>query len=434
VQRLDNNEGLLLLAYRSAFGILKGYPHSPPHGGDPRRVYTLQHQFSCGIDLHVDWMYLGILDATGEVRLHQTIPPNPQAVLLAVTPFREDVVVGVECLFTWSWLADLCEDAGMPCGLGHALSRRAMHGGQAQNDRIEAHTIAALRRGGRLPQAYVYPRRRRATRDLLRRSNHRRHQRAALDAPSPNTASPSNLGEPLGRSATPQNRRGLSARFDHRGGPKHMAVDRARVDGDAPRLADLEPDLETTAHGHDPVSRALLRPIPGVGKILALGRLDEREDSARCPQVQACVSSCRLVKRARESNGKRHGTRGTKLGNAHLTWAFSEAAGLLLQHNEPAKTYLTQIATRHGTGTALSILAHKLGRAVSGRRTNQEACTQEKCLATSGGRERISLASHWSHRGTRHTTCASRRAIMLVGQEPAPAVPVPNFTPGLLLR
>jgi hypothetical protein len=59
-----------------------------------------------------------------------------------VQPVRDDVVVCVEGLFTWSWLADLCEDAGVPCVLGHALSVRAIHGGQAKNDRLGSHTIA----------------------------------------------------------------------------------------------------------------------------------------------------------------------------------------------------------------------------------------------------------------------------------------------------
>jgi transposase len=49
----------------------------------------------------------------------------------------------------------------------------AIHGGKAKNDRIDAHKIAALLRGGMLPQAYVYPQGMRATRDLMRRRNYR---------------------------------------------------------------------------------------------------------------------------------------------------------------------------------------------------------------------------------------------------------------------
>ena len=40
--------------------------------------------------------------------------------------------------------------------------------------------MAALLRGGMLPQAYVYPAERRATRDLLRRRTHLRRKRSEL--------------------------------------------------------------------------------------------------------------------------------------------------------------------------------------------------------------------------------------------------------------
>jgi transposase len=214
---------------------------------------------------------------------------------------------------------------------------RAIHGGKAKNDRIDSHKIAALLRGGLSPHAYVYPRRMRATRDLLRRSKHLMHKRAELYAHLPNTASQSNLSEPLGRIATPQNRRGLLERFDHSCVQQNMAVDTALIDCYDPRLAELERYLEKTAHRHEPVSLALLRTLPGVGNILALVMLYEIEEIARFPRGQAFVSYCRLVKRAKESHGKRYGTSGKKIGNAHLKWAFSEAAVLFLKHNEPAK-------------------------------------------------------------------------------------------------
>jgi hypothetical protein len=55
----------------------------------------------------------------------------------------------------------------MPCVLGHALDMKAIHGGKATHDQIDAPTIAALLRGGMLPPADVYPADMPATRDLL---------------------------------------------------------------------------------------------------------------------------------------------------------------------------------------------------------------------------------------------------------------------------
>ena len=70
------------------------------------------------------------------------------------------------------------------------------------------------------------------------------------------------------------------------------------------------------------------------------------------------------MKCSKESAGKRHGASGAKIGNAHLKWAFSEASVLFLRQNPPAQRFVEQIAVKYGKAKALSILAHKLGRAV----------------------------------------------------------------------
>jgi hypothetical protein len=62
-------------------------------------------------------------------------------------------VVAVECIFPWYGLADLGTQEGIPFVLGHALSMKAIDGGKAKNDKIDSQKIAALLRGGLLPQA-----------------------------------------------------------------------------------------------------------------------------------------------------------------------------------------------------------------------------------------------------------------------------------------
>ena len=78
---------------------------------------------------------------------------------------------------------------------------KAIHGGKAKNDKIDAQKIAILLRGGMLPQAYVYPAEMRATRDLLRRRIHLIRKRAELLTPVQQTNSQYNLpafGKKLG--------------------------------------------------------------------------------------------------------------------------------------------------------------------------------------------------------------------------------------------
>ena len=112
-------------------------------------------------------MFTHILDHDGKTVFEADLPASPEAFRNAIAPYRAGLVVGCECMFSWYWLADLCEDDEIPFTLGHALYMRAIHGGKAKNDRIDAAKIAGLLRGGMFPMAYVYPRAKRATRDLM---------------------------------------------------------------------------------------------------------------------------------------------------------------------------------------------------------------------------------------------------------------------------
>jgi len=176
------------------------------------RFYTKQHKHYCGIDLHTNKMYLCILNQEGTVVLHRNIKTNPEAFLRAIKPYRDDIVVCVECMFTWYWLADLCADESIPFILGHALYMRAIHGGKSKNDKIDSRKIAGLLRGGLIPMAYTYPKKMRATRDLLRRRNHFMRKRAELFAHTQNTSSQYNLPA-LGKISKPTKREGLCDHF-----------------------------------------------------------------------------------------------------------------------------------------------------------------------------------------------------------------------------
>jgi hypothetical protein len=133
------------------------------------RLYNQPHRFYAGIDLHARSMFTHVLDHAGRTVFEKDLLANPDAFLDAIAPFRDGLVVGCECMFAWYWLVDLCEDHAIPFVLGHALYMKMIHGGKAKNDRLDAAKLAGLLRGGLFPMAYVYPRAKRQTRDLLRR-------------------------------------------------------------------------------------------------------------------------------------------------------------------------------------------------------------------------------------------------------------------------
>lgn len=309
-------------------------------------------------------MYMCILNQAGAIVLHRNMKAEPDSFLKAIAAFRQDIVVAVECIFTWYWLADLCAREGIAFVLGHALYMKAIHGGKAKNDKIDAHKIAALLRGGMMPQAYVYPAEMRSTRDLLRRRMHLMRQRAGLLTHIQLTNQQYNLPDIGKKIAYRSNRDGVAERFADPSVQLNVTFDLKRIGFYDDLLNEIELEILRHAKKHDANTLHLLDSVPGVGKILGLVLLYEIHDISRFPTVQDFASYCCLVKPKKESAGKVYGSSGNKIGNAHLKWAFSEAAVGFLRNNPQGQAYLARLENKHGKAKALTALAHKLARAV----------------------------------------------------------------------
>src|SRR5215831_3652299 len=213
----------------------------------------------------------------------------------------------------------------------------------------------------------------RATRDLLRRRCHLARKRAELLAHIHNTNSQYNLPEIGKRLANKANREDVADHFPAPSVRKAIEVDVSLIDQYDQLLGEVELYLTRSAKAHDVQTFARLQSVPGIGQILALVILYEIQTIARFPRVQDFLSYCRLVKCAKESAGKRHGLSGKKIGNPQLKWAFSEAAVLFLRQNQPGKEYFAKLERKHGKGKALTVLAHKLARAVYYMLTREQA-------------------------------------------------------------
>ena len=176
------------------------------------------------------------------------------------------------------------------------------------------------------------------------------------------------------------NRKLVDGRFADPSVQKSVDLDIQLINFYDEQLSGVEWYIKKHAKINDYQSYMLLKSVHGIGKIISLVILYEIYDINRFPRVQDFASYSRLVKSAKESNGKKYGTSGNKIGNAHLKWAFSEAAILFLKGNEQGKRYLDRLSNMHGKGKALSILAHKLGRAVYFMLKNKKPFDQNKFL------------------------------------------------------
>ena len=343
-------------------------------------LYNNMHPYYCGIDLHARLLYVCIIDSEGNVCAHKEIPADPNKLQQLLEPYIGNIVVGVECMHCWYWVADFCDDIGVDFILGHALYMKAIHGGKAKNDRIDSFKIANLIRGGNFPLAYVYPREMRATRDLLRRRMKIVRHGADLKAHIVNTTSQYNLPPNKVNLKNANAREHLKSTFPELSVQKNIDLDMVILNCYAEQLSKVEWFIETQARQHKPIHLHLLKSISGIGRILSLTIIYEIGNIDRFDSVQNFASYARLVKCKAESAGKSYGTQGNKIGNAHLKWAFSEAAVLYLRGNDKAKNYLLKLQKRMSKGKALSALAHKLGRCVYFMLKNETVFNEEKFL------------------------------------------------------
>ena len=326
--------------------------------------YTNQHKYYCGVDLHAKSLYVCILDTEGKACVHRKIRNDGEYFVKMLEPYKEDVVVGVECMFSWYWLADLCVDKEIPFVLGHALYMKAIHGGKAKNDKIDSRKIAGLLRGGMFPQAYVYPRDMRSTRDLMRRRIKFARKRSEVLAHLQILRIQNNLPSFEASLKAKCNRARVASQFQDLAVRRSVELDIEALGYYDEMLRCLELDITNITKAENGDTFHKLKTVPGIGRLLAITILYEMHTVERFPTVGDFISYCRLVKCKKESAGKCYGTTGAKIGNAYLKWAFTEAAGVFIRDSEEAYAFFEKLKIKHSSQKALGIIAAKLARAV----------------------------------------------------------------------
>ena len=132
-------------------------------GGTLMRFYKNQHQFYIEIDLHARNMYVCVINNLGEKVFHKNMTCSVDNLEIITNTFGNDIVIGVECIFTWYWIANFCAERNIEFALGHALYMAAIYKGKTKSDKIDSEKIANMLRGGFFPVAYAYPKQNRDT-------------------------------------------------------------------------------------------------------------------------------------------------------------------------------------------------------------------------------------------------------------------------------
>jgi transposase len=330
------------------------------------KYYTTTTEFNCGIDLHTRQMYVCIMDRQGNVLVHRNIRNNDFEFFLNLAePYRHDLTVTCESSFTSFWLADACEDAGIHFVLAHAFYVRSIAANKHKNDKEDSRELAECLRTNRIPPAYVCPRDLRPVRKLLRRRNKYVKNRAELSAHS--TCQVMAVGNaPLSIDVNSKARwqEGIRSSFTNPVDSFTAESELFMIQSYDRIIEQMEQRLEKHARDYKQQDYRLLRTVPGIGKILALTILYEIIDIKRFPCVKDFISYSRLAAGTNESGGKDFGSKGRKMGNPYLKWAFMQAAILCKRADDKLNSYSLRLEKNKGKHTANAIVAAKIARAV----------------------------------------------------------------------
>ena len=126
-----------------------------------------------GIDLHSNNNYLGIIDHQDQRVYKKRLPNMADVILAELEPFREEIVgVVVESTFNWYWLVDCLMEVGYKVHLANPSGIQKYKGLKHSNDQYDSFWLAHLLRLNILPEGYIYPKKDRPVRDLLRKRGH----------------------------------------------------------------------------------------------------------------------------------------------------------------------------------------------------------------------------------------------------------------------
>ncbi len=316
----------------------------------------------CGIDLHSNNSVVVILDEADKVIYQKRLDNNLELILSQLSVYKNKITaVAIESTFNWYWLVDGLIEVGYTVKLVNTAAVQTYSGLKHTDDKDDARWLAHLMRLKILPTGFIYPKKERAVRDLLRKRSQLVRQS------STNILSLQNI---LARNTA----RSLSSYKI-----KKLDDEQAETLIEDPNITlSLKSNLNVIRCLQSTISdieAAVLKQtrmrsefkkiltVSGIGEILGLTIMLESGDMSRFHKVGNFSSYCRCVKSERFSNGKKKGEGNRKNGNKYLAWAFIEAANFAVRYNDKIKSFYQKKKAKTNGIIAIKAVANKLARA-----------------------------------------------------------------------
>jgi len=317
-----------------------------------------------GFDLHSSNNYLAIIDENDKRILKKKLDNDPDLIISTLKPYQNELKgVVVESTFNWYWLIDILMDNDFKTHLANPSAVKKYEGLKHSDDNDDAYWLAHLLRLNILPEGYIYPKKQRPIRDLLRKRGHLVQLRTSLILSLQNIIQ-RNCGTKLGANIIKQTKED-NPLFEMLNSDDSLSlsgvISKESIDHLSNQIRQIEKKVENSMELHSSFSK--LQSIPGVGKTLALTIMLETGTIERFNKVGNFASYCRKVPTKWTSNDKTKGSGNQKNGNKYLAWAFSEAAEFIKKFDPAAKSYYQRKMSKGNKMIAHSAVAHKLSRA-----------------------------------------------------------------------
>jgi len=316
----------------------------------------------CGIDLHSSNSVIVVTDECDRIIVNRRYPNELNKMLSLLAPHQAELAgVVVESTYNWYWLVDGLMAEGYSVKLANTVAMRRYDGLKHSDDEDDAAHLAHLLRLGILPTGYIHPPAERALRDLARKRSQLVRTRTQQVLSVENILARetgSRLSSAAVKRLTTEDVATLGLKEDI---ALAMRANVAIIGALNREIAQLEARLLANVKLRP--DYALLKSVPGIGEVLAIVIMLETGDITRFAAVGNFASYARCVDSARYSNGKKKGEGNTKNGNAHLVWAFIEAANFTRRFSAEAKRFFERKTARTNKVIATKALAHKLARA-----------------------------------------------------------------------
>jgi len=331
-----------------------------------------------GIDLHSSNSYCGIIDEKDNWIKHKRIANRIKDVTSFFDEYKDQLKgVVLESTYNGYWLMDGLLEAGYKVKLANPSKMGDYDGLKNSNDKTDTRWLAKMLRLGILSESYIYPKKERPMRDLLRKRtlfvNTRTRIVNSMEHQFQTWLCAKTRKQHLVRLTTQE----LNQLFKEKSLCLSAESGIEIIKTIDQRIKIIEKKLYTQVKETDMMRKLIV--LPGIAKILGMTIILEVGSIDRFKSVKNYLSYCRLVEAKKMSNNKKKGAANRKCGNGILRWAYAEAAVHALKY-ERINKYYQRMKKKKGSSKALAIIASKIARVSYKIMTDKDFYYQEEKL------------------------------------------------------